>query len=465
MNTHATGTFEVILTPAAPESGRDLPARLLIDKRFEGDLVATSRGQMLSALTTTPGSAGYVAIEQVTGTLHGRHGSFALQHYGLMDRGAPQLIVSVIPDSGTDELSGLTGGMRIQTQGGHRYEFDYDLVGDTVVLPDAPPVPGLMFRRLRQPEDHSAIASLVNASNEADGTGWVVTGEEMAAWLGHRVNCDLLRDLLLAEVEGEIVGMADGHWRVQVSGVYRYNLNLLLAPAWRGRGIRRVMLRWLEARMRRVATEHPAESPKLLALKVPEQAKDARALLESHGYEVTRYYLNMVRSLAEPIPDFPLPPGLELRPVLPEHYRPIWDASNEAFLDHWGYSIRPESYYELWRTNPVTFTPELWQVAWDVENNEIAGQVQTFINAQENERHNRRRGYSEVISVRRPYRRRGLARALVAESLRTLKARGMTESALLVDAENVSGATRLYEACGFGTASRLLAYGKALDPQ
>ena len=102
----------------------------------------------------------------------------------------------------------------------------------------------------------------------------------------------------------------------------------------------------------------------------------------------------MVRSLAEPIPDFPLPPGLELRPVRPEQYRPIWDASHEAFRDHWGYSPWSEEEYERWLKEPVQFMPALWQVAWDVERDEIAGQIQTYIDARENEKFARRRGYT-----------------------------------------------------------------------
>ena len=147
----------------------------------------------------------------------------------------------------------------------------------------------------------------------------------------------------------------------------------------------------------------------------------------------------------------------------PEHTRPIWDATKDAFRDHWGYSPWPDSHYEMWRNDPATFQPELWQVAWDVATDEIAGEVQTFIDTVENEKYGRQRGYTETIGVRRPYRRRGLARAMIAESLRTLKARGMTQAALNVDSENLSGATRLYAACGFVVESTWLSYRKPLE--
>jgi len=124
-----TGPFEVTLTPRPADDGADaIPGRLAIEKRFHGDLEASSQGQMLSVLTGVKGSAGYVAIEKVTGLLRGRRGSFVLQHSGLMNRGAPQLSITVVPDSGTDELVGLTGTMGIDVADGrHTYTFDFDL--------------------------------------------------------------------------------------------------------------------------------------------------------------------------------------------------------------------------------------------------------------------------------------------------------------------------------------------------
>ena len=102
--------------------------RMSIKKRFEGDLEATSRGEMLSAMTGVEGSAGYVAIEQVAGTLVGKRGSFVLQHFGIMARGKSRLLLEVVPDSATGELAGLAGKMAIEMDGEtHRYTFDYSL--------------------------------------------------------------------------------------------------------------------------------------------------------------------------------------------------------------------------------------------------------------------------------------------------------------------------------------------------
>ena len=130
MTNRASGPFEVKMIPLAAEEkvGDPSVGRMSIDKQFHGDLEATSRGQMLAAMTDTQGSAGYVAMERVIGTLHGQSGTFALQHTGTMTRGTPQLSVTVVPDSGTGQLAGLTGKMAIiVADGKHSYDFEYTL--------------------------------------------------------------------------------------------------------------------------------------------------------------------------------------------------------------------------------------------------------------------------------------------------------------------------------------------------
>jgi hypothetical protein len=128
--THARGAFEVKLTPQSPDdkAAGATVGRFSIDKQFRGDLEGTSKGEMLAVSTGVPGSAGYVAMEHITGTLNGRAGTFALQHTGTMNRGKPQLSVTVVPDSGTGALVGLAGKMEIMiADGKHSYEFEYTL--------------------------------------------------------------------------------------------------------------------------------------------------------------------------------------------------------------------------------------------------------------------------------------------------------------------------------------------------
>lgn len=126
---HAIGTFEVKLVPQADDKNGDAAlGRMTIDKQFHGDLEGTSKGQMLTGMTEVKGSAGYVAIEKVSGTLQGRTGTFILQHTGTMNRGVPHLTITVVPDSGTGQLAGLVGNLTIKIdEGKHSYEFEYTL--------------------------------------------------------------------------------------------------------------------------------------------------------------------------------------------------------------------------------------------------------------------------------------------------------------------------------------------------
>ena len=134
---HARGTFDVKIVPQPADDPSAGPfSRLYLDKQFHGDLDATSKGQMLAAGTAVEGSAAYVALEIVTGTLAGRRGSFILQHTGTMNKGEPSMTVTVVPDSGTDQLTGLAGKMAIIIEGKkHSYDFEYTLASGAVAEP------------------------------------------------------------------------------------------------------------------------------------------------------------------------------------------------------------------------------------------------------------------------------------------------------------------------------------------
>ena len=168
----------------------------------------------------------------------------------------------------------------------------------------------------------------------------------------------------------------------------------------------------------------------------------------------------MVRPKLDDLPDAPLPPGLEIRAVEPGHLRAIFEAEVEALRDHWGEGVPTDADYQRFLTDQVQGDHSLWRVAW--EGDQVAGMVRGYINAEENRTFERKRGWVESISVRRPWRRRGLARALIASTITALRERGMTEGALGVDTENPSGALRLYESCGFVAAQREAVYRRPL---
>jgi GNAT superfamily N-acetyltransferase len=168
----------------------------------------------------------------------------------------------------------------------------------------------------------------------------------------------------------------------------------------------------------------------------------------------------MVRPLVEPIPDLPLPAGLEVRPAKPAQYRQVIAALDEAFRDLWSHSAMTDVDYARW-TNDPNFQPQLWQVAW--AGDEVAGIVLNFIDHQYNAEFKRLRGWTDPIGVRRPWRKQGLAKALIAQSMRLLQEQGMREAGLGVDAQNPNGALRLYEGLGFRVTKRFTTFERPMD--
>ena len=348
------------------------------------------------------------------------------------------------------------------------------MTSDAIQLPDAPGIHGLRFRRFRAGDDFNHMATITRVSAEVDDTERADTPEELANMYEHLTNCDPYTDMIFAEVdpgdgrEPEVIGYSRGTWRIEgsgasgASGERRYMFFGRILPLWRRKGIGSAMLRWMEGRLREIASGHPTEVEKSFLTVAAQGETGTAAMLEKTGYQPVRYGLEMVRPDLENIPDYPLPEGFEVRRVLPEHYQAIWDADTEAFRDHWGFIEPSEEDYQAWLVDTTTFQPELWQVAWDIATNQVAGQVKTYIDHEQNKLYDRKRGWTEFISVRRPFRRRGLARALIARSLQVQKQAGMTESALSVDSENLSGATKVYEACGFRVVKTMTVYKKPL---
>jgi ribosomal protein S18 acetylase RimI-like enzyme len=185
----------------------------------------------------------------------------------------------------------------------------------------------------------------------------------------------------------------------------------------------------------------------------------AAALFRHAGFEPVTYAAEMVRPSVDDLPDHPLPEGVEIRPVTEDQLRTIWEADAEAFRDHWSYVEPTETSFDRLLAFPY-HDPTLWKIAWDDEG--VAGQVRSFIDTAQNAEHGFSRGWTENISTARRWRRRGLAKALIVESIRELAARGMTDVALGVHTENPNGAFDLYAGLGYEVVGTWTTYRRPL---
>ncbi len=323
-----------------------------------------------------------------------------------------------------------------------------------------PDLPDLRAHPFGGQADIAALAELIGQCHTADGLDYLVTPADIANYQAHLANFDPQRDMVLLEVEGRLMAYARVTWHQQSDGLLVYRLQFAVHPAQRGKGLGRWLLDFFERRAAQLAAHQPPQAAKALRIGAAQEECEKRALLLARGYRPERYFVDMVRDLSQPIPRLPLPAGFELRPAQPEHYRAIARALDEAFQDHWGHRPMQEEDYQAWISGRL-FQPHLWKVAW--HGQEVAGMVLNFIDPQENERYGRKRGYTEDICVRRPFRRQGLARALLAASLHEHKARGMEETCLGVDTDNPSGALGLYEGLGYRTTKRYTLYAKPLS--
>ena len=328
----------------------------------------------------------------------------------------------------------------------------------TVLLPDAPAIPGLRFRGLQRPADDAAIAELVNAGMAANNVPHRLALAQITSWLDHPSTLDLAADLLFAEVDGSVIAYTEGGWEQDNDGGRNYAVWGQVHPDWQRRGLGTALLHWIERRQRRVAAEHP-EVEKRLESWANELEAGRLALLEQNGYEIVRYDYEMERPNLDDIKPLPFPPGIELRPAREEDLRRHWEVEIEVFRDHWGAIDASEDSFERTRTDPRR-NMSLWVVAW--QGNEIVGQVMNRIDKESNAELGMQRGWVSSVGVRRPWRRQGIGRALVAESLRVLRDAGMTSAGLGVDAENAHGALGVYEASGFHVVRTERVYRKPL---
>jgi len=321
----------------------------------------------------------------------------------------------------------------------------------------------LVFRSWRGEPDAVEMARISNAANETDSVDERNSPQELLNYFSHPgEHFDAARDVVIVEHRGVAVGYGWHNWIDTTDGQREGRMGGYVHPDWTHRGVGRRLLHWLEARARASVLEHPTELPAVYGSWVDERRIGKRALLEQEGYAVARRFFEMRRDHLEEVSAAPMPDGLEIRaiPVDRASLRRLLDADAEAFQDHWGGWAADDAAFEEWLNDP-SFDPSLYVVAWD--RDEIAGAVINHIPRLENEAMGRRRGWLESVFVRRAWRRRGLAQALVTRSLEVLHERGMDHAMLGVDADNPTGAVGVYERAGFVVVNSSTAYRKPME--
>ncbi len=308
------------------------------------------------------------------------------------------------------------------------------------------------LRPYRHPADVPGLVRVFNEMGEADDVHERRSVEQLTAWYGHATpHFDPARDIIVAEVQGAIVGYARHQW-VDTSDEKREHRAIVFVDP-RQREIVDVLLDAGEARAAEAAREQgPVDRPRVLTGWADDRQTWRLDAYARRGYEPIRWGFEMVRPTLDDIAVLPLPDGIEIRPIAGRAaLRRLWDADVEAFRDHWGGFDGSDEAFEEWLAEP-DHDPSLFVVAFD--GDEIAGGVLNEVNASENQLLAVERGWLDSVFTRRPWRRRGLAAGLVARSLVALRDRGLTSAILGVDADNPNGALGVYERAGFVVSTR-----------
>lgn len=331
---------------------------------------------------------------------------------------------------------------------------------DQYTLAPLPTMAGFSIRRFEGPGDYPGMVNII-MSNMDDPNTHPTSLEDVTLDYANMSESVPVRDVLFVfRAEQPIAYCRSGSQWVEESHSWIYSWIMHVHHDWKNQGIEDTMLSWLENQAgANHHTLHPG-SAGIHSTYIPEVNQYRLDLVRNRGYIPTRYFEAMKRDL-EDIPIYPLPEGITIRPALPSQYRQVWDADVEAFQDHWDATTPPESDFLEWTSNKTYFQPYLWQIAWD--GAEIAGMVLNNINLIENQERGRLRGYTESISVRRPWRGKGIAKALICRSMQMMKVLGMEEVALGVDSENLSGATKLYSGLGYRSYNRSVIMRKPLE--
>jgi ribosomal protein S18 acetylase RimI-like enzyme len=341
---------------------------------------------------------------------------------------------------------------------------------DSLSASPPPPITGLIFRHYQGEQDLPAMLEVFQSTKTRDHDHALETLADIANKYRPSAGCEPSQDVLIAEAAGHVIAYGRVSWRQPESSADRiYSIAWHIRPEWQGRGLDAFFLRQSQERVSQIIRQQDADAPdrrgsfsgrRLIEAEATDLEPALARLLEMDGFKPARWGSLMTCSDLQNVPDLPLPEGLEVRPVRPEQFRAIWNALQDAFYGYPGYAQPTEDDYARWQ-HSTQFQPHLWQVAWD--GDQAAGMVLNYLSHDPSDPAKPSTAWNEDICVRRPWRRRGLARALLARSMRMFRDMGYTQTSLGVELNNADGARQLYESMGFQLVSVLTIYYKPVD--
>jgi len=329
----------------------------------------------------------------------------------------------------------------------------------TLALPAWPAMSEYEFRALRH-ADVPALYEMLLAIEEADDRDLVQTLDDLQREFDDPWSDAEVDSLAAFTLDGQLVGYARTFQNPQPEGEVRCHLVVEVHPAQRTNELEDALLDWAEERGRQRVMLASNEVARVLRSGIMDAQAKQQAQLERRGFSIVRYFYRMQRDLSEPIPAVQLPADLALRVYTPELSDALYAAFNEAFRDHWSFDPVTADDWQIFFVGRSSFRSDLTYVVMD--GHDVAGFSLNGISPDENARHGRSDGWVEVLAVRRPWRKRGVATALLCASMHAFKAEGLKHTVLGVDTENPSGALRVYESVGFKPIKRYIQFEKVV---
>jgi ribosomal protein S18 acetylase RimI-like enzyme len=336
------------------------------------------------------------------------------------------------------------------------------LAHNSISLTELPAAPALAEYEFRAPhrDDIPALYDMLLAVEQADDRDLVQTLEDLGREFDDPWSKPETDALVAFTLEGQLIGLARTFQNPQPEDEVRCWLMVEVHPEQRASGLDEALLDWAEQRGRQRLQQTSSAVPCVLRCGIRDTQTLRQAQLEQRGFGVVRYFYRMQRDLSEPIPAVNLPGDLALRIYTPDLSEAVHAAFNEAFRDHWSFDPVSDEDWQQFFIERTSFRPDLTYVV--MADHEVAGFSINGVGTEENARRGRRDGWVEELAVRRPWRKRGVATALLCAAMHAFKAEGLQHALLGVDTENLSGALRVYERVGFKPVWRFIQFQKAV---